>query len=82
MNELCVTFDEIENWLIKATASNKVILPLALTKDNRFALERKASPEDPGRLAAFVCYNGFCEVVTTASDAVSVVEENYNQAFL
>ncbi len=78
MDHLCVTFQEIEDWLTKAAASSKIIPALALTEDNRFMLEHRAHPENADGLAAFVCYGDFCDLVTNANEVVGVVEETYN----
>jgi hypothetical protein len=76
MYEFCVTFEEIENRFTEAAASTEIIPPLALTKDKKFVLEHRLSLENPGTLTAFVCHNGYCEVVYTAKEAVDVVKEN------
>ncbi len=81
MHELCVTFEEIENWFTEAAASSEIISLFTLTKDKKFVLEHRPAPENPGTLTAFVCYAGYCEVTNTAKEAVDVVEENLNKAF-
>jgi hypothetical protein len=78
MDELCVTLKQIEDWLTKAAASSTIIPALALTEDERFILEHRAHPENAYGLAAFVCYDDYCDLVTNADEVVGVVKENYN----
>jgi hypothetical protein len=76
MIELCVTPANIEEWLQRAKASEEQIEPLSLTEDARFTLEHRSFEQNAGCLAPFVCYDNYCEMVETAKNVESVVDEN------